>query len=453
MSKSSEKLNLSMARTGFRDERGPWYLLDNAGTIMPAVSNAISTSLFRISATLDESVNLPVLQKALARTAVRFPYFVVELRRGFFWYYLVPHDAPLEVEADADSPSQDFNINKKGQCLFRVRARGQRIACEFSHALTDGTGGLRFLKNLLVEYFRQRGLEVGDASALRSFDPDYFDLDEAPGREESEDAYNRHFTEAYPKPDKLPRSYHLKSPQLPRHQYRITCGVIPLAPALAKAKEYGVSLTELLSAAFIDALQGIWLAEPAGSRRRMRPRLAIEVPVNMRKFYPTKSNRNFSLFVLATQDMRLGARDFPEIVSRAHHQLRFETDERTIAQQISRNVSGSRNVFVKLVPLVVKDFFAKLLFSALGEDLVSGFVSNLGPLSLPPAVAARVERVDFLPAPSVFNKTNAAVVSYKGSLYVNFGSLARSRELERLFFTRLRRIGLPVRVECNLEAD
>ncbi|HTX71655.1 MAG TPA: hypothetical protein VMC79_02420 [Rectinemataceae bacterium] len=442
------EVNLHKALTGFHDETGQWYVLDNAGVIMPAVSNQVSTSLFRISARIDEPVHLAALQTALDRCARRFPYFAVELRRGLFWYYLEPHERALRVESDSVHPSQDFNINRRGTCLFRVRARGRQIACEFSHALSDGTGGLRFLKNLLAEYFRVRGLMDVEGTP-GSADPDLYALDEAPDPREYEDAYHKHFVEEYPKPSRIPRAFHIASQQLPRFHYRIICGVVPLAEILAMARRYGVSLTEFLAAVFLDSLQDVWLETPP-RQRRGRSRLAVEVPVNMRKFYPTETNRNFSLFVLATQDMRLGRREFPEIVSRAHHQLRFETDGRTIAQQISRNVSGSRKLAVRLVPLFIKDFFAKLLFSALGEDLVSGFVSNLGEVRLPEEMGRHVERFDFLPAPSTYNKTSAAVVSWRGFLYINFGSLARSRQLERLFFRRLCSLGLSVKIESNM---
>lgn len=445
--------NLRHSRTGFRDESGTWYALDNAGTIMPAVSNSTVTSLFRISATLDEVVNLSALQSALDRTAARFPYFTVELRRGAFWYYFEPHRGGVTVEADGESPSQDYDIKRKGACLYRVRAQGRRVACEFSHALTDGTGGLRFLKNLLSEYFRLRAESVGYAAAAApaNTDPDIYDPDAPPDHEEYEDAYQRYFPGDYPRPGKLPRAFHIASEQLPRHEYRITSGVIPLAPALELSRSLGVSLTELLAAAFLDALQSLWLSYPAHSRKRSL--LAVEIPVNMRKFHPTKTNRNFSLFVLATKDMRLGPREFTEMAHRAHYQLRMENDARMIGRQIARNVAGTRNLFVRLVPLWIKDFFAKMLFSSLGDDLLSGFVSNLGSVSLPPGVAEHVERMDFLPAPSAFNKTSASVLSWRGVLYINFGSLAVSRDLERFFFTRLRRLGMPVRVECNLEVD
>ncbi len=443
----AERENRKRSRTGFRDDSGHWYSLDNAATIMPPTTDSVQTGLFRLSAELDEPVNLPALQAALEGVARRFPYFVVELRRGLFWYYFEPYEGKLRIEADPESPSQEFEMRRHGTLLFRVRARGGRIACEFSHALTDGTGGLRFFKNLLVEYFRLRGVAPGGE------DSDVYDLSAEPDPEEYEDAYNRHFAGHFPHPEPGKPAFQLDSPLLPRHRYRTITGVLPLAPALAKAKEYGVSLTELLVAVFLDALQGIWFDAPERARRRQRPFAAVEVPVNMRKFYPTKSNRNFSLFVLVTQDFRLGRREFREIVARTHHQMRIETDEASIARQISRNVSGSRHILVRLVPLFAKDVFARLLFSAMGENLVSGFISNLGAIGLPPGPAAHVRGFGFIPAPSRVTKTNASVVSWKDELFIGFGSLARSRELERRFFVRLRSLGLPVRVACNLRED
>jgi hypothetical protein len=437
--------NARKARTKFQDVTGDWYILDNAAVIMPAVSDSVSTSLFRVSADLDAPVHLPSLQLALDRTARRFPYFCVELRRGFFWYFLEPYGKRILVEADAASPCQGFQVRKKGQCLYRVRARGKRISCEFSHTLTDGTGGMRFLKNLLVEYCRLRGTEAGGA------DPDVYDLEAAPLPEETEDAYNRHFPGSYPHPQKLEKAFHLPKDNLPRHDYRILTGTIPLGPLLAKAKEYGVSLTEFLAATYLDALQEVFFSLDPAARSKARPYAGLEIPVNMRRFYPTGTNHNFTLFIIVGEDFRLGRRSFEELVQRTHHRMRIEVDAKSIARQISRNVGGSRMLAVRLVPLCIKDFFARLLFASLGESLVSGFLSNLGTVSLPPGTASRVERLDFYPAPSRVTRTNASLVTWKDKVYLSFGSLTRSRELERFFFTHLRSLGIPVRVECNLE--
>ena len=426
------------------DEEGTWYRLDNAGIIMPAVTDRVATNLFRLSATLVEPVDLPTLGAALDAVARRFPYFAVELRRGLFWHYLVPRKAGLSPEPDAASPMQDHDVNARGASLVRVRVEGARIACEYHHSITDGTGGLRFLKNLVAEYLRRRhpGEDPGDRG-----DPDLYRLDEHPLPGEYEDAYDRHYREEYPAPSGLSLAWRPSSPALRRHDYRVTCGLVPLDLALAAAKERGVSLTELLGAAYIKALQELWLASPPARRRRSV--LSLSVPVNMRKLNPSATNRNFSLFTFVTQDMRLGRRDFDEILSRTHHQLRFETDVRAMGRQLSRNVGAARNLAFRLLPLPVKDLAFKILYAAYGEGLYSGSISNLGPVALPGWMAARVERLDFLPAPTR-GKANVGVLSYKGRLHVWTGSLAQSRGLERLFFTRLRRLGLPLRIECNL---
>jgi len=472
--------NLERSRTGFNDAAGTWYAPDNAGSIMPAVSDPVSTSLFRVSAVLDGDIDLGLMQTALERVTSRFPYFHVELRKGLFWYYFVPCRGRPRLVPDTPSPCQDYDINRRGTCLFRVRVAGPRVACEFSHSLSDGTGCVRFLKNLVVEYLRlQSGPGVAAGTGLaapaagsgaaapsvapaatvpgaapaaghQGTDPDLCDLDGPVPPEEYEDAYSRYFTKEYPAPDHLTRAFHLGSAQLPRHQYRATYGILPLDAALSLAKKKGLSLTELLAAAYLDAFQSVWMSAPEAQRRRQRPRLAVEIPVNMRKFYPTATNRNFSLFVLVTQDMRLGPRSFDEIAERVHHELRYETDPRNISRQIRRNVGGAWHPLVRVTPLFLKTFFAKAVFSALGDDLVTGFVSNLGTISLPPEYAAHVARFDAVPTPSAFNKTNAAVLSYQDKLYVSFGSLAESREIERFFYTRLRSLGLPVHLECAL---
>lgn len=272
--------------TGFDEESGAWYALDNAALLMPAIAGQSATYLFRISVDLDAPVKLPALQQALDRVADRFPYFTVELRHGIFWHYMEHRNETPVVEADSDYPCQAFGIFRRGRCLYRVRARANTIACEFFHVITDGTGGLRFLKNLVVEYFRLIGVPV-DAP-----DPELCDLDAKPSAEEYEDAYKKSFPDGYLKPETETRAYHYQSAMLPRGIYRVTSGILPLKAALDKARELGVTLTELLAAVYIDALQETWFDAPKWARKQGK--INLEVPVNMRKFIETKTNRNFT---------------------------------------------------------------------------------------------------------------------------------------------------------------
>lgn len=178
---------------------------------------------------------------------------------------------------------------------------------------------------------------------------------------------------------------------------------------------------------------------------------AVEIPVNMRRFYPSRTLRNFTLFILPAVDLRLGPYTFEELVRIVHHRVALENEEREIARQISRNAGGGRKLLVRLVPLVLKNFFARMLYDSLGEGLITGLLTNLGSMTLPAPLDEKVRRFEFVPAPSRSLKTNAALCSWKGELHVTFGSRARSREVERRFFSVLSSIKLRARIECDAD--
>jgi len=147
--------------------------------------------------------------------------------------------------------------------------------------------------------------------------------------------------------------------------------------------------------------------------------------------------------------MRLRRRDFTDIATRAHHEFRNANDARAFGRQIARNVGASRSLAFRLIPFPLKEVLYRFLFRFFGSSIYSGSISNLGAAALPAWAVEHVERFDFLPSPYV-NKSDIGVLSWKGFLHVSVGSMDSSRELERLFFTRLRKLGLHVRLECNL---
>jgi hypothetical protein len=421
-----QSLNEKYTRTAKGSGEEQWYVLDNAASFMPALSDRTVTLVFRISAGLTERVSLPELEQALANLAPRFPYYLVELRKGFFWYYLepLPDQLPVPV-ADSKYPCLNMHVRRRGRFLFRVRAYRSRIAVEFCHVLADGSGALTYLKAILMEYYRLRGIPSPDPQ-------DVFRPGQEPSPEESEEAFH------FPALSLLPG------------QYRVTTGILPLTAVLAMAKEWGATLTEFLVSVYFASLQDMFYLLPAPVRRGMHPHIAVEVPVNLRKIFPSNTMRNFSLYVLPILDTRLGFYEFPEIVKRVHHYMQTHVHRKNISMQIARNVSSGRKLVVRALPLFLKGLAAKLVYKRMGEDTISGFVSNLGRVELPEPLASHVERFEFIPAPSRRCKTNANVVSWKDNLYVCFGSLAASTDLERLFFTRLTAMGLSVAVESNM---
>jgi len=131
-----------------------WITLDNAAKIYPTAFTRLFPVVFRLSAILRAPVRLSALQQASDALVRRCPYFQVHLRRGLFWYYLQRHHHTPRVHLLERSALEILPARGKTEHLLRIRARGRTIAVDFSHILTDGSGGLRFFRSLLAEYLR-----------------------------------------------------------------------------------------------------------------------------------------------------------------------------------------------------------------------------------------------------------------------------------------------------------
>ena len=421
-------------------EQYAWYRLDNAALLYPSIQSDRITTMFRISMTLKEPVDPKILQISLEEVIKKFPFYRVRLKKGFFWYYLEHNPKLPRVERDVRYPLGRLHPNLGKRFLFRVRYWQSRIAIEFCHVLSDGTGGITFLKALVYDYLKRKGKNPGY--------PGDIPVDFMSG-EAAEDAYNRFYKSPLPLPDKGREAFHLKGKLLYPGAIMITTGIVPMEQIIREAKNYKVSLTAFLVAVYIDALQE--LQDSLVSRNTKKRPVALQVPVNMRSIYPSKTLRNFSLFVMPEIDPRLGKYTFEEILQVVKETLIIQTNEKAISKSLSRNVGGQRNWAIRIIPLVFKRLLMPFLYTRMGENLCSGTLSNLGLVRLPEEVAKEVERVDFILGTNPINKTGCAVCGFNDKLVINFGSNTRDKIVERLFFTRLIKMGIQVKIEVNEE--
>ncbi len=421
-------------------ESGRWMRLDNAAKIYPAASSRRWHALFRLSATLTEPVDPDVLLQAQRRMVRRFPSFYVRLRRGMFWYYLEGVDECAAVEPDGESPCMPLQRREKRGLRLRVRYRGNRIAVEFFHAITDGTGGLCFLKTLVAEYLSLRyGVAIPRGDGV-------LDCDEPPHGAELDDSFLANAgdiaidrTEA--------NAYHLSGDLEPDGFIHLTTACVPLAAVTARAKAFGVSLTAYLTALLIDA--ACQLQQEDGTARRRRRPVKICVPVNLRRFFPSETLRNFSSYVNPGVETRLGTYTLEEIVQAVHHYMGTEATAKRLGTKFTANVSSERNAALRLAPLFLKNVAMKCAFLMVGDRKTTTILSNLGLVTLPDAMAAHVSRMEFVLGPLSRNPVACAALSYGDTLCLNLTSTLREPALERAFLTRLVRQGVPVRVESN----
>ncbi len=413
-----------------------WLRLDNAAKIYPAIKDRELTSVFRISVELKERIKAKQFLEAIHSLEERFPYYKVKLKTGFFWYYLEPDNRSIKVIPDKDVPCRAFG---KQELMFRVLAKENLISVEFSHILTDGTGAFEFLKTLLLVYFDKCGVTIPAGIT-------YHQPKDEPSKEEYEDAYNRYFKRIDAGPPKIPKAFHIPFSLKKAPRFEILTAFVPIEDISKKAKIHEVSLTDYLIAIYLYSLQHIY-EQQSVFRKRIANKIArIEVPVNLRKMFPSRTMRNFSLYVIPGIDFRLGHYTFEEIVKSVYHQMQLETDKKLISKMISRNVSGEKNTVIKRVPLFIKSMILSKLYT-LGTKQYSGVVTNLGKINLSPEINSHINSFIFIPPPpNKVLKVNCAVAGFDNKLALTFGNITNSKELERQILTFLTAQGIPVKI-------
>jgi len=227
-----------------------WMKLDNAAKIYPAARNQNWSNVFRMSATLTETVDVPVLQSALDVTVRRFPSIAARLRRGAFWYYLQQVDKVPRIREENSFPLTYMSKSEARKCALRVIVYNKRIALEMFHSLTDGNGALIFLKTLIAEYLLQKyGVHVpAEQGVLGRL--------EEPSAEELEDSFQKYAGNRQAS-RKATDAWKLKGTPEPDNFNHITCLQVPVDKILETAHSYGVSLTAFLCAAMMQALQNL----------------------------------------------------------------------------------------------------------------------------------------------------------------------------------------------------
>ena len=162
-----------------------WFRLDNAALIFPVVRRRDWSNAFRVSSTLSEDVDPEVLQQAVNALMPRFPSIYVSLHKGFFWYYLQKLKKPPVIRQDKASPLIHMTKKELRRCCFRVLYYRNRLSVEIFHSLTDGTGGLSFLKTLTAEYIALKyGVEIPAGCGV-------LDVRDKPTASELEDSFVR----------------------------------------------------------------------------------------------------------------------------------------------------------------------------------------------------------------------------------------------------------------------
>ncbi len=417
-----------------------WVRLDNAAKIFPASRRKGWYNMFRVSAELDERVDPAVLQSALNVTVGRFPTIAARLKTGFFWYYLEELKTPPKVIQDGYQPFMRRPFDDIRKCAIRVLYYNNRIAAEFFHAVTDGTGGIVFFKTLLAEYFTQKydiriPVEKGVLSRQSYPEP-----------EELEDSFLKNRGSVSAERD-FSKSYRLRGTMEPDGYINITTGTVDAYEIHKAAKSRGVTITAFLAAVMVMSL--IDVQKNHQKKRSKQKIVRVQIPVNLRKLFPSKTMRNFSLFLNVGVDPRMGEYELDEVIEIISHQLALQLTKKNMQAAFTPNVNAELVKGIKIVPLFIKNFGMRIAFYQLGEGQSCLSISNLGKIDLPDEMKEHVKSFDIVPGVRSSSPYNCGVCTYGDEMRIVFVRSSVAPELERAFFTNLVKLGFKVTVESN----
>lgn len=413
-----------------------WLKLDNAALIFPAVRRRDWTNAFRVSATLNEKVEPELLQKALEMLLPRFPSFFVCLHKGMFWFYLQKLTAAPKIQPERACPLIHMTGRELRQCCFRVLYYENRIAIEIFHAVTDGNGGMIFLKNLTAAYLSlAHGITVPAECGVMN-------LHASPTAEEQADL----FTAAAGKVALSRREENALRLRAPREEdgfLHLTIASIPQEQLLEQAHSHHCTVTAFLAAVMLQSV--LALAKiPQGNRWAK-----ITVAVDLRRVLGGSTLRNFVLAVNVGVDPRLGPYTLEDLTRAVQSQLDNQVTRQQMAARVAANVKPAQNYLIRILPLPVKNLALRMVYDRVGECKGSLNISNLGKLELPEIMRPYVRFLDFTIGPQVTYPNNCSVVSYGGVTRINLIRSALEPTLERDFLTRLVELGMEVTVDSN----
>ena len=407
-----------------------WFRLDNASKIFPPNSKGRDTNVFRFSCELNEPVISDILQYALDKTLEQFPFYRSILKRGVFWMYFEQSTYKALVHKE-NTPicSRLFDPNVKS-LLFDVSYYNNRINLEVFHALSDGTGAMHFLKQLVWEYLRKINKYDKNTTEHLVYDASYI--------QKSEDSFIRHYRSDVHKRKKRKRmiAFRDKHTYMPRSQLQIIEAHTSVKECLKIAKEKQASLTEYLSTILLLSYN-----QSMSWKDRKRP-VVLAVPVNLRNFFKSETARNFFALIYIQYHFQSEDESFADVLHSVKKQFLEKVTQEHLSEKVHDLVKLERNPFIRGIPLFIKNPVLRIGNNWVQRESTTT-LSNLGKIELPDFCN---EHIRCFIVSCATERTQLSICSYNDILTLSFSTSFSDIEIQKFFFRHLSKDGLRVKI-------
>ena len=407
-----------------------WYALDNAAKVYPISMKHGQMALFRMSVYFKRAVAPELLQMALTFAIKRFPTFATTVKKGFFWHYLDSTKRRYSIAPESDIPCKPLQISRSSSQTFRVLYYKNRVSVEYFHILTDGAGGMVFIKTLAAEYLRLMGARQAEG------DEGILDINERPSQDEAANEFHR-----AEKTENASGFINRLAVQMSGKLSKIRpCRILhfKMDSELLKqaAKKRNATITAYILAMMFaagkhatDEFEGI---------------MRIQVPVNMRKYYPSATLRNFSMY--CGIDLPLAEiSDLDAIIPKITLQL----DQKASKQSMSEMINSTKRMVgaLRYVPLFIKAPAARIVYGYLSDRIFSNTLSNVGVVKMPPGLEEHIDSMDFVLGSARTNRACCAMVSFGNTATLSITKITADPSFEEKLYEMLKSDGVAPVVE------
>lgn len=356
---------------GFR-----WMKIDTASIMFTCLSTKKWGRTFRMAVVFkDEDVNPEILRKAAADLIDRFPSVHTTLKKGFFWNYQVGTVLPPEIREEFSRPLLPITLRNDGRPDFRLVYHKRRLAMECAHHIADGMGASTYF-NALVERYCQ----LCD-NPESEYTPTEF------CNEEIENAFNRYYQKGGEKAENDDVQAYQIPGEIENGYLQLLFAATTVDDIHSRAKEKSLTITEYLASAVI-------LGTIRQAEKPIDKVISIAIPVNLRKYFPTESVRNFT--IQSNIDFNPNGRidwSFDEICDSVRGQLKERLTTENLQKTLNKFGSLANNPVIKFVPNFIKLPVIRAMQHK-SHSANTTIITNTGDSNIPATIKDRIERVD-----------------------------------------------------------
>lgn len=412
--------------------------LDGSGIIYAVTNKKTWNRVFRVAAVMKDDVKPDILRQAVIDVRDRFPTYFVQLDSEFYQYKLKTVADTDVVEPEDTYPCGHIDAGTGSKPMFRVKWFENRISLEIFHIISDGTGAMIFLKNIVARYLELLGCKIEKTDGV-------LDLNGSPSEAEMEDSYKTVKGGAGAKPSrKEAAAYKYKQP-MRENFFMLTHGFFKVDEIKRLTKEKGVTITDYLAALYTWALYENML--PADNKKPIK----LSVPIDLRRAFGSITLRGFALYVNTAFYPGDKKRTFDDILNEVAAQLKEGFKKENLAERVAANTAAQNSAAFRFMPLALKKTVLKIGYLLLGEKTMTTAFTNLGVIKVPAGFEAGFDHFDFVAGGTLGNYLNCAIVTHNDVVNVIFTSRSEATDVQRTFFTFLSKQGIAVDIQSNVK--